>query len=270
MSYVFRALTNEGYTLKTLVNLLLHTIKDACFEIDQNEMRLRMMNTSKTILLDIVMGSSNFRKYHVTGKRHLGINVDLFNKIMESVKKNDSVEFFIEEGKQEELGIKVFPKEDKTRINTSYIRIQNIQNIEIELPKGYSSSVTIKSNEFQKICKEFCKNHTQIRITSYDDTIKFESNNNIIRRETILGSDELEEKKEKNKEAIYDEYFSSETLSKIIKLAGLSNSLQIFVKKGNPLFLRSEIGKISLGKISVYLKSNELKEAESHSIEEDD
>lgn len=269
MSYIFRASTNEGYTLKTLVNLLLHIIKDAYFEIDQNEMRLRMMNNLKTILIDIVIQASNFRKYFINAKQHLGINVDLFNKIMETVKKNDSLEFFIDEKKPQELGIKIIPKEDKTRITTSYIRIQNIQNIEIELPKGYTTSVTIKSTEFQKICKEFCKNSKTINIVSYEETIKFNSDSGIIRRETVLGCDEFEEKTE-NKEPKYDEIFDSELLSKIIKLAGLSNTMQIFTKKGNPLYLRSDIGKTSLGKISVFLKSNQLREIESYSAEEHD
>lgn len=269
MSYIFRASTNEGYTLKTLVNLLLHIIKDAYFELDQNEMRLRMMNNSKTILIDIVMQASNFRKYSVTSKNHIGINVDLFNKIMETVKKNDLVEFFIDENKPQELGIKIIPKEDKTRITTSYIRIQDTQNIEIELPTGYSTSITIKSSEFQKICKEFCKNSKTIHITSFEDTIRFNSDNGIIRRETVLGCDEFEEKTE-SKEPKYDEFFDSELLSKIIKLTGLSTSMQIFTKKGNPLYLRSDIGKTSLGKISLFLKSNQLREAESYSAEEEE
>lgn len=269
MSYIFRASTNEGYTLKTLVGLLLHTIKDACFEIGKEDMRLRMMNSSKTILLDIVLNVFNFRKYHVSAPMHIGINVDLFNKIMETVKKNDSIEFFIDEKKQEELGIKIIPKEDKTRIATSYIRIQNVQNIEVDIPTGYSTSIAIKSSEFQKICKEFCKNSKQINIISFENSIKFCSDNGIIRRETVLGSDEFEEKTDSNISS-YDEYFESELLSKVIKLAGLSNSMNIFTKKGQPLQLRSEIGKTSLGKISVFLKSNEIKETESHSVEEDD
>jgi hypothetical protein len=63
-------------------------------------------------------------------------------------------------------------------------------------------------------------------------------------------------------ENIYEATFSSEQFSRITKLAGLSSNLQIYTASQDmPLLFRSNIG--SLGKISVYVKSNEMIENES-------
>ena len=53
MPQLFKAKTNEGYTMKILAELLQHNIKTACFDIDDKSIRLRMMDSHRKILLDV-------------------------------------------------------------------------------------------------------------------------------------------------------------------------------------------------------------------------
>ena len=52
------------------------------------------------------------------------------------------------------LCIKVTPKENN-RTTTSTVKIQSIQNLEIDLPTGYSNPISISSINYQKMLKEF-------------------------------------------------------------------------------------------------------------------
>ena len=47
--------------------------------------------------------------------------------------------------------------------------------------------------------------------------------------------------------------FETEQLMRIMKIAGLNNTLQIYPKKNLPLLLKSSVG--NLGKIKIYLKN---------------
>jgi DNA polymerase III sliding clamp (beta) subunit (PCNA family) len=219
------------------------------------------------------MEADNFSvfKFKADEKLTLGINLTHFHKMLKSVKKRDSIQLFIDDASPTDLGIKVIPKENN-RVTTSYIKIQNLQNIDIDLPEGYGKPVIVPSGEFQKMCKGLTHISNVTRITSKGFLIRFSSDaDGVMKRYTEFGetedsdseSDDVSEDK-----AEYSEDFDTEQLTKITKLAGLSSKMQIYPKKGNPLLFRTAIG--TLGKISVYIKSKSQQEMESHAVESDD
>ena len=132
MTIIFKAKTQEGYTIKILAELLQHNIKTACLEIDKTGIALRMMDTQQRILIDLKLDYENFSiyKYKLKEKSFLGINQNHFHKMLKSIKKKDSVVLFIDDENPTDLGIEVLPKE-KNRVTTSYVKIQNIQTSNI-------------------------------------------------------------------------------------------------------------------------------------------
>ena len=194
------------------------------------------------------------------------------NILLKSIKKKDSLQLFILEGQETELGIKTIPKENN-RITTSGIKIQNIQNLEVVLPTGYPSNpIIVSSSEFQKMCKDLCNiGSPNITVCAKQFNIEFTADaDGILKRKVVLGetinSEEGDEDDLENDEK-YTATFSSEQFSRITKLAGLSSNLQIYTANSDlPLLFRSNIG--SLGKISVYVKSNEIIENELKYSEE--
>ena len=149
MPIIFKAKTNEGYSLKVLSELLQNNIKTACFEIDSKSIRLRMMDHHRTILIDLELDADNFLlyKYKNTEKLYLGVNLTHFHKMLKSIKKKDSIEFFIDDQNITDLGITIIPKEHN-RVTTSFIKIQSIQNLDIDLPTGYEKPVIVPSASF--------------------------------------------------------------------------------------------------------------------------
>jgi hypothetical protein len=188
--------------------------------------------------------------------------------MLKQIKKRDSIELFINDENMEELGIKIIPKE-KNRTTTSFIKIQCIQNIEIEIPKGYGKPVLIPSGEFQKMCKGLTQISNITQISSKGFIIKFSSDaGDVMKRCTEFGendSDEDNNEENDNKDEYKDDY-DTEQLIKISKIAGLNTFMKIYTCESLPLLLKSNIG--SIGEICIYLKSKRLQEIDSHITED--
>jgi len=261
MTIIFKAKTCEGYVMKVLAELLQNNIKTACFEVDDSGIRLCMMDHHRMILIQLEMEADNFTiyKYRKDEKMFLGINLLHFHQMLKSIKKRDSVEFFIDDKSPTDLGIKVIPKENN-RITTSYVKIQGHQNLRIDVPEGYSKPIIVPSGEYQKMCKGMVRIGNTVKITSKGFQIRFTCDaGGVMKRVTEFGEPEDSdvESDDDEKDDVYDysEDFKTDQLTRITKLAGLSQTMQIYPQDGTPLLFRSNIG--SLGKISIYIKSEQ-------------
>jgi len=255
MPCIFKAKTQEGYIIKVLGELLQHIIKTGCFVLDKNGITLRMMDSHRKKLVDLRLEASKFSIYKFkTDTKFLGINLGYFYKMLKSIKKKDGVVLFIDEAKPNMLGIKVIPPEN-TRITTSYIKIQSIQNLDIELPLGYEHSIIVQSCEYQKMCKDMAHISTWINICAEKYSIKFSSNaSSIYSRDVIFGELENSDSEDEFENiSIFNADFETEQLSGISKIASLNSTMQIFPKTGLPLLFKTNIGNI--GNLSLYLKS---------------
>ena len=271
MTIIFKAKTQEGYVLKVLAELLQHNIKTACFEIDKDGIELCMMNSNRTILIKLELNSDSFSmfKFKNHEKMFIGINLTHFHKMLKMIKKKDSVELFINSNSPNDLGIKVIPKEN-SRVTTSYVTIQEYQNIEIDVPDGYSKPVIVSSPEFQKMSKDLVHISPIVTVLSKDFHISFKCDGSgVMRRQVDFGEfddSDIESSTSSDESDEYIEDFNTDQLTRITKLAGLNSTMQIYPKKGLPLLFRSTIG--SLGYISIYLKSIGDIEIESRGYEE--
>jgi len=271
---IFKSKTSEAYLIKVLAELLTNNLKIGCFLLDASGIKLTQFDNHRNTLVDMRLDSENFSiyRYKKSEKIQLGLNLNHFHRMLKSIKKKDSLQLFILEGQETELGIKTIPKENN-RITTSGIKIQNIQNLEVVLPTGYPSNpIIVSSSEFQKMCKDLCNiGSPNITVCAKQFNIEFTADaDGILKRKVVLGetinSEEGDEDDLENDEK-YTATFSSEQFSRITKLAGLSSNLQIYTANSDlPLLFRSNIG--SLGKISVYVKSNEIIENELKYSEE--
>ena len=272
MTVIFKAKTHCAYTIKILAELLQNNIKTACLEIEESGVKLCMMDHHRTILIEFSLESENFTlyKFKAKDKLFLGINLNHFHKMLKSIKKKDSMQLFINDDSPNDLGIKVIPKENN-RITTSFVTIQEIQTIDIDIPDGYGKPIIVPSSEYQKMCKDMSHIGSSINVVAKNFHIKFLCNaGGVMKRHVEFGemgdSDEEEEEEENSVE--YNQYFDTDQLSRITKIAGLSTNIQIYPKKGKPLLFKSAIG--SLGKISIYIKSKDLIENENNILDESD
>ena len=193
----------------------------------------------------------------------LGINLNHFHKMMRPIKKKDQVELFIDDEFPNNLCIKVTPKENN-RTTTSTVKIQSIQNLEIDLPTGYSNPISISSINYQKMLKELGNIGNMIQVSAKKYSIDFSCSATGVYGRTVSFGDV--EDNDDNNEIKYIQDFNTETLSRISKLAGLSTNIQIF--PGKPLYFKSNVG--NLGEINIYIKSKEQIEKDSCTIDNSD
>jgi proliferating cell nuclear antigen PCNA len=257
---VFFCKTTEGYIIKILAELLQNNIKNGCFIVNKNGIMLRMTDSNRQILIDFDLVGDNFNQYKCKpDSMSIGLNFHHFYKMVKTIKKKDSVALFIEEGKESELGIRVIPKE-KSRVTTSFLKIQNLQSLDIELPQGYQTSIIVPSNEYVKMIKDLNNmGGNMISVTSTVGTIRFNCNSNgVYSRDIVFGDadDDEEQTITRNQE------FETEQLLRVTKIAGLNTQIQIYQNSDLPILFKSNIG--SLGKICVYVKDKTLQEDEAN------
>jgi proliferating cell nuclear antigen len=257
------AKTLEGHVVKTLTELLQNNIKNGCYEIDKDGIYFRMTDSNKRILFDLELNNENFSIYRFNGdKIYMGINQSHLYKMLKSVKKKDSVEFIIDDERPNDLAINIIPKE-KNRVTTSYIKLQNIQNLDIDVPEGYGKPIIVSASDYQKMCKDMSKIGSTIKVSSKQYSIKFNCNScGVYSREEIFGETEHDDKHTPYKN---EQDFDTEQLCRIAKIAGLSHNMQIFQEPDLPLLFRTSVG--TLGKISIYVKSKiQIEEDEQNNM----
>ena len=267
MTIIFKVKSQEAYIIKILAELLANNIKTGCFVVDIDGISLCMMDHHRRILIDLKLFANKFSTYKFNSKKmFLGINLNHFHKMLKSIKKKDSIELFIDDTSPNDLGIKVIPKEN-TRVTTSFVTIQSIQNLDIAIPTGYGKPIIVSSTEYQKMVKDMANIGGNImKVISKNSFIEFSSNSgNILKRKVRFGDDDDDDDEEEDKKEEFCQDYVTEQLCRINKLSGLSTNIQIYT--GKPLLFESNIG--TIGKISIYIKSKEQIETESHTIDSD-
>jgi proliferating cell nuclear antigen len=247
--------TNDGHIIKTLFELLQNNIKSGIYHFDANGITMRQTDSQQKILIDLALKREYFNLYSVKTPFTNGLNHTIIYRMLRSIKKKDSISFFIRSDQPSELGIEIVPKE-KNRTTTSYVKVQNVQLYDIQLPTGYDSCVIIPSIEYQKMIKDMGNMSNKIKIVNMGSQLKFVCTNDCIySREVLFG-----EKTSHPVSEQFEQEFETESLSRISKISGLNSFLQIYQSKNLPLLIKSGVG--MLGTISIYIKDNEQIEQE--------
>ena len=261
--YKFKLKTHEAYYFKVLAELLSNNLKTACFEISQDNIKLSMMDHHRKTLISLLLDSENFSIYKLNQQTiFMGLNLNHFHKMLKSIKKKDKLELNIKKNNDTELAIKSIPKEN-TRVTTSYIKIQKIQHLDIDIPTGYKKPIIVLSSEFQKMCKDIANIGNLIKVECYSNKIRFNCDaGGILKRNVEFGEDDEDD--EHNNKILTTQTFQIEQFTRIIKISGLSNFMHIYVSDNLPILFKSSVG--GMGKISIYIKSNELLDKERHEM----
>lgn len=262
--YLFKCKTSEAHIIKTLIELLHNLLKTACFEISPNEIKLRMMDSNRHTLIDVNLDASKFNMYYFNPNienkiLNIGLNLYHLHKLIKCIKKRDQIIFFIEEDKPYDFGIEIVPKEC-LRMTTSYIKIQNIQNLEIELPDNQMKGVLVSSPEFSKTCKDLFNMSNSIYIINLTYSILLFSHMGAIYSKYIVLGEKID-----NDNGFKDddaEEFNTEQLLRIFKVSGLSSTMNICCNKDSPLKIETSIGNI--GRINIFMKSKKQLEIEQN------
>ena len=161
------------------------------------------------------------------------------------------MELFIDDDNPTKLAIRVIPK-DNNRITTSYIIIQAVQELAIDVPTEHVKPVTVSSSEFQKMIKDMSSIGNIINVKAREFNIVFSTETDGVFERTVEFG-EFGETGLNNKEVCFNQNFITEHFLRITKIASLSSRLKIYTS--NPLLFKTNVG--NLGEISLFIKSKE-------------
>jgi proliferating cell nuclear antigen len=257
MTILFKAKTNEGYIIKIMAELLQNNVRIACLKLQRDGISIRMMDSNRFVLLDLDMKNTNFNVYELSedltessNEINIGVNLGHLYKMLKSIKKKDALMLSIDKNDMDNLILTIFPKESK-RVIRSVIRIQPVQHICIPLPDGYKHPVIISSNDYQQTVKDMSSigDCVIVAMKKYSLTLSC-SAQGIYSKDVLFGEEEDESKE------YYRDEFNMEQFTRVIKIAGLGEKIQIYGGNAQlPLKLSTQIG--NLGTISIYIKSKQ-------------
>lgn len=262
--YIFRAKSSSGHVFKVLAEILQTNLKTSCFQIKKEGIFLRQMDDNRSTLIDLRLRAENFDSFefnpvsvHGESSFFIGLTLTHLYKLLKTVKKKDAIKLSILREEPTEISIAVKSK-DKNRTTTSFLKIQRVQNILVDIPVGYDiPPVVIPSCEFQKIYKDILSIGKTVQISTKENTVQFDVDaGGIVKRrvEYRNGSDEEDNNSDSEADEIrYSEIFDTEQLVKLAKMSNLSASLSICAEKNLPLVVFSNAG--NLGDIHIYVKT---------------
>jgi hypothetical protein len=147
----------------------------------------------------------------------------------------------------------VWPKESK-RVTTSFLTIQRVQNILVDVPTGYTRDpFDILSHEFQKIYKDILSIGKTVSISATSKKIQFDVDaGGIVKRRVEYGEIE-DEPSDSATTSLYSQVFETEQFVKLSKMSNLDATLLIYCDDNLPMKISSNVGK--MGTISIFVKS---------------
>lgn len=260
---LFRVKSQDGHIFKMLSELIQMNMKSTYFTINSKGMFMRVTDQNMWVLFDLQLHSDNFLIYEFnhTESIKIGLNLKHLYKMLKSMKKKDTIEFFIKDLSLEHFGIRVIPRENN-RISESYIKIHEYQMIDIELPgerdggPKYGRPVNILSNDFQKMIKDLCSISNDIKIKATQHTINFCCMiDKVLSKQITFGGD-IHEHINSNEIITYEGEFDIIQILTIIKISGLNKQIQMYCSTGLPILLKSHVG--SMGELRIYIKSKDM------------
>jgi proliferating cell nuclear antigen PCNA len=260
--YILKAKSSSGYIFKVLAEILQTNLKTSCFQIKKTGIFLRQMDDNRSTLIDLQLLAENFDLFefnslstHGQSSFFIGLTLTHLYKLLKTVKKKDAIKLTILRDVPTEISISVKSK-DRNRTTTSFLKIQRVQNILVDIPTGYNvPPIFIPSCEFQKIYKDILSIGKTVTISTRNNALRFDvdAGGIVKRRVEYKNSEEDEDSESDEEDSRYSEVFDTEQLVKLSKMSNLSDSLQISSEQNLPLVVSAKTG--LLGNISIYVKN---------------
>ena len=250
--YLFRASSPSAHVFKVVAEILQTNLKTSCFQLKSTGLLLRQMDENRATLIDLKLDACKFDSFEFNPLNKdeslfIGLTLTHLYKLLKTVKKKDTICLYILHDEPTEIAIEVTPKDNK-RITTSFLKIQRVQNILVEVPVGYTApAIRLPSSEFQKIYKDILSIGKTVDITTKEKILQFDVDaGGIVKRRVEYGERSEEDS------IRYSETFDTEQLVKFGKICNLSKFWDIHTQPSLPLLVSGDVG--VLGKISIYVK----------------
>ena len=264
---LFECKTHNAYSFKILIDVLNYYLnKKGSFLVNSGGIFLCNTNPKEDVLCDLKLLSENFQEYFLFKNQTICFSINLntfYNEMLKKIKKKDAITLQIMREDDDRMYIKVTKESVDNKDNhvSAKAAVLETKHIPMSPPEGYGQPINILSKIFQQSCREITRpSNKEIEVTCWNEkTIRFyASKDGVVENEAVFGSRQNEQK-ETRCETFKDKCPAAHIV-RPAKLAGLGETVKIFVKKDLPLRYKMRVG--CLGDIEIYIKTVEQVKSE--------
>jgi len=246
---------------KTLVNINMTFCSNKNDKVNNGYMKITEINPSSSMLIDLVLRTDMFTTFYCTEKKTVvGINLLIFNKVLECISENDlSLTMCVDDNDIKNL--KIIVNNETGITNTFSLELLNLKNtMLLQVPQSeINAKITMSCDEFHKLCKEIYKLNDSVELECSKDKLIMKCGNVVINTITECSGAKIEGQfQESNFDYSIKGKFNLSDLVSFDELASLSELLpfedtnvQIFMKNDLPLIIKYNIA--NLGRLLIFL-----------------
>lgn len=257
-SYSIYIVTVQSSVIKSLVEAVKEILPDTNIEINENSFKILAIDPTHTSLIHLNLEAKNFEKFHCVKPQIIGVNMINFFKLIKTVSNNDTITLFVHKNDLNHLGIKI-ENAVKNTSTTFKLNLMDLSSGNIKIPPAtFSSIITMKASDFQKMCRDMHTISDDIEIKSVDKNLILTCKGDFAEQTTIIGeTNGISFKKlNENDDEIVQGIFSLKYLTMFSKCSNLSSTIQIYLKNNYPLILAYNVGTLGCIRCCVAPKSN--------------
>ncbi len=248
----FQIKKENSKIMKTIIETLRSIIDETKIRVTPSEFIITAMDPSKICLLQLTLSKEHFDEYNCNnGECEIGLNLDDLDKILKRSANRDILEFLFKEEDQK-LRIKM-KREEKERTRSFSLNLLDLALEEVPMDNllkiEYNSTFSINPNLLIEALKDAQIYSEIINIKAkVDEGLIFESYGQIGEMIYELGIDDLAEA---DLEVETDGSYSIKFLKSILKIASITEKLEIALKTDHPLKMTFEL--LEGGEIQYFL-----------------
>ena len=290
--YLFYAKVLKGFIPKTTFDALAASMNRITLRLTKTGIFIRQTDADdirySKILWDVTWNRENFSKYKCLKEFNITLNSKHIQRMLKSVKKKESVAFFITENDQQHINITIQPTGSQQdgpseRAETVSLSIHNVSDENLLIPdlpdiypdngverKAYGYPIVIGASDFQKIKKMATTSKTiHIKIQKSNYISFYAGDSMVLSSKLEFGkllktfddedeNDDNQETDQRDYPCVYEQDFTMQLFLALIKLPGLTFQMEFYSPKfqGFPLKVKMK-DSAGLGSITVFIKDHD-------------
>lgn len=254
MPYTFEAKTVQTANIKSLFEVLKDVLIELNLIVTKDRIKIVSLSNKEDSLIYVKLNASSFEYYHCDRTEKdplvLGIHTDNLFKIIKTIKHDETISFFVTDSYSDRYCLYI-RKENNERnsINTFKLQLHDIPVHKYLIEHEYDTSITMNSNEFQKICKDFSSlGNKVLEIKNIGQQIIFTGEGDFSSFELVIGNSNNTIFNNTDSEKIVQGKFPTKYLLLFSKASILSNCVQMRIMNDYPLLITYLVG--NLGEMS--------------------
>ena len=269
--YIMLLRTFHCEMIRHLFDTLDNNLTDIYLRFTEEGVKIYELDAVGTVFIEMNLWRDDIRLdgvYFCTEPRSAGVNMSRINRIIKTLTKNDTVEFFIErpdpsvsanEIVSEKLGIRIYTPQHNTSsqyiikmitLNRSGGDIgEKVQAISSQIE--YTRSKKLVSQFFTQTMKSMSTISSKIDILVTKDEIKFYTEDKTTKRETTVTVPDTQETNRDNNLEIVHSRFNLRILSLVSKSGNLSPTVTLYFANEQPMAIKYNIANLGVIKFVV-------------------